>query len=137
KKPKYLRTGKSRSQGIRVDRKGGKFGAGVIYGASLTTAGEALGHGEWLDQEFVESVAMLAGEKTSGLKVRFTHPSLSADGLGTFMGRAFQGRTQGNQALSDIHFSKSSHNTPDGDLADYVMTLAEEDPEAFAMSIVF
>src|SRR5690606_20526865 len=68
---------------------------------------------------------------------RFTHPGLSADGLGTFMGRAFAGRLSGDQALADIHFAKSAHNTPDGDLAEYVMNLAEEDPEAFAMSIVF
>jgi hypothetical protein len=137
RKPKYLRTSKTRSNGVRVDRTGGKYGAGVIYGASLTTSGEALGHGEWLDDEFVQSVAQATGESKTGLKVRFTHPGLSADGLGTFMGRAFAGRLSGNQALADIHFAKSSHSTPDGDLADYVMTLAEEDPEAFAMSIVF
>lgn len=133
-----FRAPKSTGGDVRVDRTGGDYGAGIIYGASLITVGEALGHGAWIDQEFVDSVTKALNlKKKNGVKSRFTHPSLSGDGLGKFMGRAKTSKTIGQQSLGDIHFAKSAHNTPDGDLASYVMDLAEEDPSAFALSIVF
>jgi hypothetical protein len=46
-------------------------------------------------------------------------------------------RVEGDRAIGDIHFARTSRKTPDGDLGAYVMDLAEEDPEAFGMSIVF
>lgn len=134
---RYFRAKPAKSQGLRVDRTGGKFGAGVIRRASLITAGEALGHGDWIDGYMVESVTEAVNQSKKGAKVRFTHPSLSGDGLGRFMGRAFDAETVGDQAVADIHFAKAAHETPDGDLASYVMSLAEEDPEAFAISIAF
>lgn len=158
-----------------IDPEGGDFRAGLIRGVSLCTQGEALGHDLWLDSDFIASVASLGSESPKGVKARFTHPGLSSDGLGTFLGRlqnlrtASEGRTAepgtglpdrqaGNlepgeektssgfqapgsavafKAIGDLHFSQAAHRTPDGDLAQYVMELAEGDPEAFAMSIVF
>lgn len=72
-----------------------------------------------------------------GVKVRFTHPGLSADGLGKHLGRAMAALVDGNQAYADVHFTKSSHATPEGDLSGYVMDLAEDSPEDFAISIVY
>ncbi|CAE7465003.1 gene 4 [Symbiodinium pilosum] len=137
---RYYRTTPTKAaEKLPVDRKGGKFGAGVIRNASLLTVGEALGHYEWVDAEFTESVAAYVNGLNKGAKVRFTHPSLSGDGLGRFMGRAFDAQyiAETGQAVADIHLAKSSHETPDGDLGKYVMDLAEEDPEAFAISIAF
>lgn len=125
------------SEKLRVERNGGKFGAGLIRGVSLITEGEALGHGEWADAEFVGSVAKHANYPNKGTKIRFTHPSVSGDGLGRYMGRGLDARVEGKQALADVHLAKASRETPDGDLGKYVMDLAEEDPEAFAMSIAF
>lgn len=121
----------------KVDREGGMFGAGLIRGAAAITRGEALGHGEWVDQFAVEQVVAMGNLASKGIKVRFTHPGLSADGMGTGLGRMNNFRVEGDRAIGDIHFSKASHSTPDGDLATYVMNLADEDPESFGMSIVF
>ncbi|AMV18905.1 hypothetical protein [Planctomyces sp. SH-PL14] len=127
----------------RVERDGGNQGAGLIRGFSLISRGEALGHRFWIDQTMVGQVhnaTLEAGDK--GLKVRFTHPSLSADGLGTYLGRAVR-RTKAedeayvDQAFADLHFSKTAHTAPDGDLASYVMDLAENEPDQFGASIVF
>lgn len=127
----------------RVERDGGNQGAGLIRGFSLISRGEALGHRFWIDQTMVGQVhnaTLEAGDK--GLKVRFTHPSLSADGLGTYLGRAIR-RTKAedeaytDQAFADLHFSKTAHSAPDGDLASYVMDLAENEPDQFGASIVF
>jgi len=73
----------------------------------------------------------------AGIKSRFTHPGLSGDGLGSFLGRAKNAVVDGDVVRADLHLATSAHDTPDGDLASYVMKLAAEDPEAFGTSIVF
>lgn len=120
-----------------VERDGGDYGAGLIRGVAVCTRGEALGHGMWLDAEFVKSVALAINANKAGVKARFTHPGLSSDGMGKFLGRLKNGWLDGDVARGDLHLSETAHNTPDGDLAEYVMSLAEEDPSAFGTSIVF
>lgn len=137
--PEYFRAGISRgAQGI--ERHGGKFSAGMIKGVSVITRGEALGHGMWIDADFLSDVtAAINGSKAAsgGLKARFTHPGLSSDGLGSHLGRLLDARTEGDKVLADLHIVEAARNSPDGDLAEYVMGLADEDPAAFGMSIVF
>lgn len=121
-----------------IDRTGGRFGAGIIRGVSLAARGEALGHGMWLDEVTLSQIAELASRTgEAGLKCRFTHPGMSSDGMGRHLGRLHDVRHEGDKVLGDLHFSKSAHETPDGDLAEYVMTLTEEDPAAAGLSIVF
>lgn len=124
-----------------VEREGGRWGAGLIRGVSLCTVGEALGHGLWLDTEFVCSVFDQFNVKagSTGLKARFTHPGLSADGLCSYLGRYFHPvlSSDEQQVFGDLHFAPSAHATPDGDLAAYLMDRAEEDPLSFGLSIVF
>jgi hypothetical protein len=143
-RPRRLRAGICRGlaksgDGPPIVRDGGQFEAGLIRGVSLCTRGEALGHYVWLDKEFIASVSDTGRSAAKGIKARFTHPSLSGDGLGTFLGRFLNHRLSddGNQAIADLHFSQAAHKTPDGDLAEYVMDLAEADPEAFGTSIVY
>jgi hypothetical protein len=57
--------------------------------------------------------------------------------MGRHLGRLHDVRTVGEQSIGDLHFAKSAHDTPDGDLAEYVMALTEEDPAAAGLSIVF
>jgi hypothetical protein len=120
-----------------VERDGGLYGFGVIRGVSIITQGEALGHDMWIDTEFLQSVSDAANAKNAGLKARFTHPGLSGDGLGTMLGKVTDARVSGSQVVGDLHFIESATKTPDGNLADYVMTLAEDTPEDFGLSIVF
>lgn len=134
---RLYRTSPARGAKPKVDRNGGDLGQGIIRGAAIVTRGEALGHGEWIDGQFVAKVGERIKSAKRGVKMRFTHPSLSGDGLGTFLGRAKNSVTDSDKSVADIHFSKASHNTPDGDLAAYVMDLAEEDPEAFGVSIAY
>lgn len=132
-----FRTSPARGSKPKVDREGGQYGAGMITGAAAITRGEALGHYAWVDADAVESVVKLGNRSPKGIKVRFTHPGLSADGMGTLLGRMKNFRMEGDRAVGDIHLARSAHKTPDGDLASYVMDMADEDPEAFGMSIVF
>lgn len=111
----------------------------MLKGVALITRGEALGHGLWIDTEFVGSVATALGKKPNGVKSRFTHPSLSGDGLGKLLGRVSEPSLDesGNIVRGNLRFSETAYKTPEGDLAGYVKQLADEDPEAFGASIVF
>lgn len=147
------RTGPKISGFARVDRAGGKYGAGAIYGVSAITSGvEALGHGWWVDEYFTRQVAeaLIAGRPATesqrgGFKVRYTHPGLSSDGLSRTIGRfhapegvaSTEGLIVDEKVMGDLHFIESAHDTPDGNLAKHVMDLAETDPDIFGASISF
>ncbi|QDV44374.1 hypothetical protein Enr13x_42390 [Stieleria neptunia] len=134
----YARFGRADGADPVIDRAGGKYGAGIIRGVSLAAVGEALGHEMWLDQITIEQVAEYAqGKAETGLKCRFTHPGLCSDGMGRHLGRLMDVRVEGEKAVGDLHFAESAHSTPDGDLAEYVMLLTDEDPAAAGLSIVF
>ena len=121
----------------KIDREGGRYESGIIRDVAVITRGEALGHGVWIDSTMLDQVAELGNEQENGIKARFTHPGMSSDGLGKMLGRVQDFRIDGDQVLGDLHFSESSHKTPDGDLAEYVMLLTEEDASAAGLSIVF
>lgn len=136
-RPSLMRGPIARGQ-VSVHLAGGDAGAGLIRGAAVITRGEALGHDIWIDHTMLQQVRdaiQAAGQR--GIKARFTHPGLSADGLGTFLGRFKNGYIDGDVVRAELHFGESAHDTPDGDLAEYVMALAAEDPTAFGNSIVF
>lgn len=122
----------------------------VLHDVQITLEGEARGHGVWLDREFCEAVAA-AGNATGdvGLKVRYGHPSMCSDAIGTELGRAKNFRVvdlereiDGKKVrcagvLADIHLLNSAHSAPQGDIATHVLKVAAEDPKQFGQSIVF
>jgi len=120
-----------------VDREGGEHKAGLISGVAVITRGEALGHGMWIDATTLQQTADAINSAPKGAKSRFTHPGLSGDGVGKMLGRAKNASIEGDIVRADLHMTPTAHETPDGDLASYVMGLAEDDPEAFGNSIAF
>ena len=138
KSPTLFRSGVQRGAPQGVDREGGDDGFGVILGASIIARGEALGHGMWVDQEMLKQTAdKINAAVQLGVKARFAHPDMSGDGIGTGLGRVKNARLHENNVTADLHFSLASTRTPDGDLADYVMSLAEGEPDHFGFSIAF
>ena len=116
----------------RVDRE-----KHVIFGVSALQAVEALGHRLMVDQVALQQFVDLGNAAKNGLKSRFTHPGLSADGLGKHLGRIRNFRVDGDKALGDLYLSETAARSPHGDLRAYVESLADEDPESFGMSMVF
>lgn len=115
----------------RVDRE-----QHVIFGVSAMQAVEALGHRLMVDAKSLEQFVALGNAAAHGLKSRFTHPGLSADGLGKHLGRVRNFRVEGDKAVGDLYLSETAAKSPHGDLRAYVESLAEEDPEAFGLSVV-
>ena len=122
----------------------------VLHDVQITLEGEAKGHGIWLDREFCEAVAE-QGNATGdvGVKVRYGHPAMCSDAIGTELGRAknfrvvdfdrvIDGKTvKCAGVVADIHLLKSAHAAPQGDIAKHVLETAKEDPGQFGQSIVF
>lgn len=134
--PKQLRVEILRTRPISVDLQ-----KEIVHGYVLAQEGpfKTPGRGEF-DREGLRKIVDLTNAERKGLRSRFTHPGLSADGLGKFLGRAKNAwlDTSGPQwrARADLHISPSSHDTPSGDLGGYVLKLAHEDPDALSSSLV-
>ena len=87
-------------------------------------------------QESLNKIVSLYGQNPQGIKSRFTHPSLSSDGLGSYLGRSKGAFLDGNKVRADLHLADSAFKSPKGDLGSYVMDLAEEDSDALSSSLV-
>ena len=118
--------------GIEVDKD-----EHVLRGVSLIQAVEALGHGVMVDETTLSEVVELGNASAKGIKSRFTHPGLSSDGLGKFLGRIRGLRQEGDKVVGDLYLSALAFKSPtDGNLGDYILERAEEDPASFGLSIV-
>jgi len=124
---------------ITVDRE-----ARTLRNVSFITAGPAIGHGFLVDGTMCEQVAASIASKKRGVKVRLSHPELAGgffgggtDGIEVMLGRAAAARVEGSQVKGDIVFGKYASKGPKGDMVDYLMTIAEEDPEVMGLSIMF
>lgn len=132
---RYLRTPISLQPGDAppvLDRE-----ARVVRDVAVVSVGEAKGHGFWIDEEFIAQVAEKASVRKGGLKSRYTHPGLSSDGLGKYLGRVKDLRAESGVARGTLHVSPVADRSPDGELGAYVLEMVEEDPEALGLSIVF
>lgn len=128
---KYLKT-KFQSRPIGVDRE-----ANVLRGYVVAQAGPFKDRRGEFNQDGLSDIASMINREAKGLKSRFTHPGLSSDGLGSYLGRAKNATLDGGKVRADLHFADVAfHNQKGHDLASYVMSLAEEDPEAISSSLV-
>lgn len=120
-----------KSNQLRVDRD-----QRVIFGVSAAQAVEALGHGVMLDEKSLDQLVNMGNASQRGIKSRFTHPGMSADGLGKYLGRLRDFRREGDKAIADLHLSGLASKSPSGDLGAYVMDMATNEPDMFGMSVV-
>ena len=100
-KPTIFRAGvvKGFDQKPEISREGGEFDAGYIKNFAVITKGEALGHGAWVDDEFVRQVGSQLSLAKKGIKARYTHPNQCGDSLSKGLGRVFFRKAQVEVAL--------------------------------------
>lgn len=135
------------SREIGVDRENN-----VLHGYVVAQEGpfKSKGRGEF-DVPALKKIVAMMNKKPAGLKSRFAHPTLSSDGLGKFLGRvknpvlsSVQVERNGKPVLlhavrGDLHLDPTSMEEPIGGgkpLGQYVMDLAESDPDAISSSLV-
>lgn len=120
-----------RSGNVKIDRD-----SAVINGFAVVTKGVTKDSRGEFDDISLDSVVELGNKVKTGVKSRFGHPNMSSTALGTFLGRVRNFRRDGDIVRADLHIDKTAFETPDGDLAGYVLNLAESDPEMFGASMV-
>lgn len=142
--PQWL-SAKTEGRVIGVDRE-----AKVIRGYVVAQEGpfKSAGRGEFDTASLKQIVKLMKAKGPAGLKSRFTHPTMSDDGLGKLLGFAKNpsldmvevergGETVQLQAVrADLHLSPAAFSSPSGDLGTYVMDLAELHPQAVSSSLV-
>jgi hypothetical protein len=143
-RPEWLRAS-FKSASAKVDRE-----ANVLRGMVVAQLGpfKTQGRGRF-DLESLRLIQKLGNAKPDGLKSRFSHPDMSSDGIGKFLGRVRDMRIEtaidersGERVPAvrgDLHFNKTALDTPpEGGkpLGIYVMDLADSDPNALSSSIV-
>jgi hypothetical protein len=116
----------------RVDRE-----ARIIRGVSVLQTGEALGHNMLVDEVMLNQCAQAINANSGGMKSRFTHPGACSDAMGKMLGKVRDAKVMGDKVIADLHLADHASKTPEGDLAEYVMSLAEESPTDFGLSIAF
>lgn len=134
-----------RKAAVGVDREGK-----VIRGLVIAQEGpfKSEGRGEF-DSGAIKEIARLTNAARGGLRSRFAHPGLSSDGIGSFLGREKNARVEegvregadGRRSAvsfvrADLHLAESAFTSPQGNLGQYVMDLAAEDPGALSSSLV-
>lgn len=118
----------------QVSDDGGQFGHGSINGFSVCTVGPALGHEEWCDEIFIDQVATQTNEAgTSGITARYSHGSMSGDGLDDMFGVATHAEGSDQQARANLHISEAA----DSERRRRVLAAARQMPERFGASIAF
>lgn len=110
---------------------------GVIYGAKIIQVGEAKGHGLFVDGEFIDRVQELGNGLKQGIKARFGHPNMCSTTLGTFLGRWKGLFRDGDAIRGNLYLSNTAKETPHGDLFNYVLNMADQEPDMFGVSIDF
>ena len=110
---------------------------GVIKGFAVITKGFVKDKRGWaIDDITIEQTVAAGNMVAGGAKSRFGHPNICNDAFGKLIGRARNFRKDGDVVRADLYLNKTAYGAPAGKLAQYVLDLAESDPEAFGASIV-
>jgi hypothetical protein len=140
--PRWLRAG-VKAPVVGVDRANR-----VVRGMVLAQEGVFKDRRGQFDQKSLAEIVRLANAAPQGLKSRFGHATVSDDAPGKFLGRARDARLDRvrvsrdgkvvtlQAARADLHLDPTASSTPHGDLAGYVLSLAESDPDALSASLV-
>lgn len=108
----------------------------IIRGAKVIQLGDVNDHRPMkVDEETLATVVDQINGPSKGLKARWTHPNLCSDGMGKHLGYWRDARVEGDAVIADLHVSDAAFSSPIGDIGSYVLQLAQEDPDAFGVSV--
>lgn len=112
----------------------------TIFGAAILQRGD-LNEGDmrelFIDDTTLSQVVRMGNAPSKGLKARWTHPNMSSDGMGNYLGRwrNFRLSADGGTVLADLHLASIAFRGANGGRGKYVLDMAKEDPDVFGVSI--
>jgi polyhydroxyalkanoate synthesis regulator phasin len=120
---------------LRVDAEAKRVNGAAILQLGSLAEGDAR---PWfIDEMSMAQALSLAGSFQKGLKARWTHPNMSSDGLGNYLGRwrNFRLSESGDTLLADLHLARTAFRGGDESRGQWVLDMADDDPEAFGVSL--
>jgi hypothetical protein len=118
------------AQGVEIDQD-----AGIIKNVSVIQAGPSSGHQFEVDSTMLSQVADKINLNEKGVVSRLSHPGMtefgSRDPVELILGRVRNAKVEKDKVRADLHLGGFSKHK------DFVMAIADEDPELIGMSIVF
>lgn len=103
---------------------------GVIYGVSVISEGEALGHNAFVDTVTLQQVVRVCNQYPGGVRVNVNHGSDLLASSGSLKNFRTEQREGTNRAVADLHILKAESGR------DKLMELAETMPHTFGLSAV-
>jgi len=110
---------------------------GILHKVIVATAGRVKSYFEKIDSITLNQIASLGNAKENGIKARFGHPNMCSSAFGTYIGRFRNFQVDNLSVLADLHLDPVCKVSPSGNLYDYIMRMAHNNPDMFGASIAF
>jgi len=111
--------------------------AGVLKKVVVAQAGKVKSYFEQIDSVTLSQIAQLGNSKEAGVKARFGHPNMCSSSFGTYIGRFKNFQVEGEKVFGDLHLDDVCKESPSGNLFDYIVKMAKNNPDMFGASIAF
>ena len=112
-------------------------GAGILKKVVVAQAGKVKSYFEQIDSVTLSQIALLGNSKEAGVKARFGHPNMCSSSFGTYIGRFKNFQVEGEKVFGDLHLDNVCKESPSGNLFDYIVKMAKNNPDMFGASIAF
>ncbi len=112
-------------------------GAGILKKVVVAQAGKVKSYFEQIDSVTLSQIAQLGNSKEAGVKARFGHPNMCSSSFGTYIGRFKNFHVEGEKVFGDLHLDDVCKESPSGNLFDYIVKMAKNNPDMFGASIAF
>ncbi len=110
---------------------------GILHRVVVAQAGKVKSYFEVIDATTLDQIMMLGNAREKGVKARFGHPNMCSSSFGTYIGRFRNFKLENESVHADLHLDDICKDSPSGNLYDYIIKMAKNNPDMFGASIAF
>ncbi len=111
--------------------------AGILQKVIVAQSGKVKSYFEEIDAQTLSQIVQLGNEKEKGIKARFGHPNMCSSSFGTYIGRFKNFQLQNDSVVADLYLDEVCKVSPSGNLYDYIIRMAKNNPDMFGASMAF
>ena len=111
--------------------------SGVLHKVVVAQAGKVKSYFEMIDATTLSQIESLGNAREKGVKARFGHPNMCSSSFGTYIGRFRNFKVDEGSVHADLHLDEICKDSPSGNLYDYIIKMAKNNPDMFGASIAF
>jgi len=111
--------------------------SGILHKVVVAQAGKVKSYFEMIDATTLSQIESLGNAREKGVKARFGHPNMCSSSFGTYIGRFRNFKAEEGSVHADLHLDEICKDSPSGNLYDYIIKMAKNNPDMFGASIAF